>query len=411
MSIERKVNQFLSDYPVIKKITKRLYQVFFYLISPKKIKEGNIEQISPDDDYEYFFGYYDKSPWDQSNRYMLSLRVKDTTKGTAPKETADIILFDTKNDNKLKKISSTKTWNIQQGAMLQWLGPDYSERIIYNDYINGKYCSVILNVNTNEKKIIDKPIYSVAEDGRTALTLDFSRLHSLRPGYGYSNTEDITRKEKIPNSTAIWKIDLLNNKSKSLLSYRDFYNFERLESMEDSTHKINHIMINPSGTRFMVLHRWSKQGKKRTRLVTADLNGENLYNLNDDGMTSHCIWKSDEEILGYAHKKIEGDGYYLMQDKTQNYKHKWNELKFDGHPSYSPDKKSVITDTYPNRSRMASVYLIEENEVRTIAKVFAPFKYDNDFRCDLHPRWDRNGENICIDSVHEGKRGLYVIKN
>jgi len=58
---------------------------------------------------------------------------------------------------------------------------------------------------------------------------------------------------------------------------------------------------------------------------------------------------------------------------------------------------------------MASVKYIHGNSVKTIARVFAPFKYDNDTRCDLHPRWNRNGDKICIDSVFEGKRGLYVI--
>ena len=41
--------------------------------------------------------------------------------------------------------------------------------------------------------------------------------------------------------------------------------------------------------------------------------------------------------------------------------------------------------------------------------MFAPFKYDNDTRCDLHPRWNHKGDNVCFDSVFEGHRGLYVV--
>jgi len=48
-------------------------------------------------------------------------------------------------------------------------------------------------------------------------------------------------------------------------------------------------------------------------------------------------------------------------------------------------------------------------EVNVVARVFAPFKYDNDTRCDLHPRWSRDGKMVCFDSIFEGKRGLYAV--
>ena len=51
---------------------------------------------------EYFFGYYDKSPWDATDRYILCLRAKDTQSSVAPKEPAEIILFDTHNNNTYK---------------------------------------------------------------------------------------------------------------------------------------------------------------------------------------------------------------------------------------------------------------------------------------------------------------------
>ncbi|WP_185819889.1 hypothetical protein [Salibacterium salarium] len=410
MNIETSANELLNKFPTVKKLVKRTYQLGMYAISPKIKSEGDIEKISPDDGMEYFFGYYDKSPWDASDRYMLCLRAKNTYKSVSPKEPAEIILFDTQDNNSYKVLGKTSTWNVQQGCMLQWLGPDYTNKIVYNDYRNGKYCSVILDISANEEKIISRPVYSVSQDGKVALSLDFSRLHRLRKGYGYSNLSDSTQDEKCPDKPCIWHINLTNGKVKPLLKYTDFYHFEPRMEMKDAEHKVNHIMLNPSGDRFMVLHRWINGSSKYTRLVTVNTDGTDMYNLSDDNMTSHCCWKNDSEILAFAHKNDKGNGYFLMKNKTQQYQHIWPELASDGHPSYSPDGSMVVTDTYPDRTRISKVFAIQNNNVKTIAKVFAPFKYDNNLRCDLHPRWNRTGDKVCIDSVFEGKRALYIIR-
>ena len=83
--IENSVNILLQNFPVIKKVIKRIYQLSMYTISPKIKAEGNIRRISPDDGMEYFFGYYDKSPWDITDRFMLCLRAKNTYSSAAPR--------------------------------------------------------------------------------------------------------------------------------------------------------------------------------------------------------------------------------------------------------------------------------------------------------------------------------------
>lgn len=254
------------------------------------------------------------------------------------------------------------------------------------------------------------PIYSVSQSGKFALTLDFSRLHSYRKGYGYCNTINLNKNEKCPDDTCIWYINIENREARPILKYTDLINFEKREDMDKAVHKVNHIMINPSGDRFMVLHRWFVGKRKYTRLLTMDCDGRNIYNLNDDDMTSHCFWKNNTEILAFARKKGKGNGYYLFKDNTNYCKKMLESIENDGHPSYSPDRKFLITDTYPNSKRMASLILFDGNKITTLCKVFAPFKYDNDVRCDLHPRWSRKGDKICFDSVCEGKRGLYITK-
>lgn len=410
MGLEQKINQQLNKYPAVKRIVKSVYQHTMYAISSKNDHEGNIIRLSPDDlNHEYFFGYYDKSPWDASGRYVLCMKAKDTWSDVAPKDPADILLIDTKQNNKATKIAMTHSWNVQQGCMAQWLGPKFDQEIIYNDFRDGKFVSVVLNVFTGKERVLAKPVYSVASDGSFALTLDFTRLHRLRPGYGYSNVEEITKNEKIPDTPCIWKLDIINNTVKPVLKYADFASFEPRKEMAGAEHKVNHIMISPNGERFMVLHRWFNGDRKYSRLVTVNIDGTEMYNLSDDDMVSHCYWKDNQTIIAFENKRKTGAGYYLMHDKTQDYRQLWPHISSDGHPSYSPDGRLVVTDTYPNRKRMAILKVLNEDFNIVIAKVFAPFKYDNDTRCDLHPRWSRDGRKICFDSVYEGHRGLYMV--
>lgn len=420
MSIEQKINYQLNKYPAVKKVIKRAYQTGMYAISKKIKSEGNITRISPDDpQHEYFFGYYDKSPWDISDRYMLCMKANDTWSDVSPHEKADILLIDTfkpeTDENRVKKIAETRAWNVQQACMLQWLGPDFCSRILYNDYRDGKYVSVILTLETMEEKVIPAAVYSVSSDGKFALTLDFSRLYELRPGYGYYNVPEKTKGVALPDSTAIWKVDLETGEVTDLLKYTDFANFQPRPEMKEAgaVHKVNHIMLSPNGKRFMVLYRWFNGQRKYTRLITCNVDGTDMYVLSDDDMVSHCFWKNNSSILAFENKKKGGPGYYLMKDKTDKYIHCWPQFSNDGHPSYSPDGSLIVTDSYPDRARVASINLMDGNERKrdntTIARVFAPFKYDNDTRCDLHPRWNHAGDKICFDSIFEGHRGLYVV--
>ena len=420
MSLEQKINYQLNKYPAVKKVIKRVYQTGMYAISKKIKSEGNITRISPDDNqHEYFFGYYDKSPWDITDRYMLCMKANDTWSDVSPHEKADILIIDTQkaesDPERVKKIAETRAWNVQQACMLQWLGPDFSSKILYNDYRDGKYVSVILTLDTMEEKVIPAAVYSVSADGKFALTLDFSRLYELRPGYGYYNVPEKTKGVALPDTTAIWKVDLETGEVTELLKYTDFANFQPRPEMkeEGSVHKVNHIMISPNGKRFMVLYRWFCGQRKYTRLVTCNVDGTDMYVLSDDDMVSHCFWKNNSSILAFENKKNSGPGYYLMKDKTQDYIQCWPQFSNDGHPSYSPDGSLIVTDSYPDRARVASINLMDGNERKkentTIAKVFAPFKYDNDTRCDLHPRWNHAGDKICFDSIFEGHRGLYVV--
>jgi Tol biopolymer transport system component len=52
---------------------------------------------------------------------------------------------------------------------------------------------------------------------------------------------------------------------------------------------------------------------------------------------------------------------------------------------------------------------VEDDRRVDIGRFYAPKELDGEIRCDLHPRWTRDGKTVSIDSVHEGSRQVYVL--
>ena len=71
----------------------------------------------------------------------------------------------------------------------------------------------------------------------------------------------------------------------------------------------------------------------------------------------------------------------------------------------------MVFDSYPDRSRMKHLYLynLDKDNVQKIGEFLEPIGYFGETRCDLHPKWNNDGNKIFIDSIHEGKRKLYQI--
>ena len=106
-----------------------------------------------------------------------------------------------------------------------------------------------------------------------------------------------------------------------------------------------------------------------------------------------------------------GTRYYLFRDLS-DVRTKIGDcmLHEDGHPSYSPDKSLILTDTYPDKygEQRLLLYALDQRPIE-LSRFFSPIRYRGEMRCDLHPRWDRTGQNVCVDSAHCGNRTLYVI--
>lgn len=405
--IEKLIAKKLDSFPMAKKISRNLYQRAMYLIYRKKHFQielnKDVNLICVDSLYENFFGYYDKSPWNtEMSKYLIN-RILN--------EKLIISVVDLKND-RIQDIAETYTWNYQQGAMLQWVSN--TSKVIFNDISNEQIISRIIDVNNRIEYRINYPIQTIHPSEKKALGLNYKRLFKLRPEYGYKNQCVNLKVDENDSKDGIFLIDLENGNYNLLISLSTLKENNPRAEMENSNHKVNHIMYSRSGKRFVFMHRWLGPYGKFSRLYVADQTGENLKLLLDDRMVSHYQWKDDDHLLVWARTKEYGDKYYLINVINGVKKIIGEGIldKYgDGHPSFSPDGRWIVTDTYPDKARIRYLLLYdtENNELYEIGKFFSPWKYNDGKRCDLHPRWSPDGNFISIDSTHEGKRRNYII--
>jgi len=314
----------------------------------------------------------------------------------------------------------TGAWNFQQGSMLQWNPAFPEEEIIYNSISEGDYVATIMNIKNGKKRFLDRPIANVSPKGDFALSINFSRLYDFRPGYGYADLGDPYYYQNHSNKDGIFLTDLSTGKSKLIISLQEIWDFSgKAFGCRDEKLVINHITFNTDGSRFLFLVRnFPEMGKKhRTAIITANTDGSDMFLLSDYGVQSHYHWIDTTRVVFYSDGKelacSRGFGNnYILIDKTYD-GHIMADGFFDidNHMSFSPDRKSMLTDTYPDENSMQTLrlYDVDKNYCANLGNFYSMPRDIIDLRCDLHPRWSQNGDMISFDSTHEGVRGIYLI--
>lgn len=364
-------------------------------------------------DAQVFFGYYDVTPFSPDGRKLLALHAPpDNISPHSAHPPVKIGFYDLGDAHpSFRAFSESTAWNWQQGCRLQWFPDGTGRHATHNVFEDGQYRSVVRNVETAEvKSRIGFPIYALAPDGRSALTLDFSRLHRMRPGYGYSNRPDPAPGQDCPEDDGVFLGDTATGRTDLVLSLAHAATLEPHDSMEGARHYFNHLAFSPSGRRWMVAHLWQDARHRRHSRIIVCSGSHDFQCLNSRGFTSHYTWAGDDALIVFGSQGGEAPGYD-RHDLTTGEKRRLADtlLCEDGHPTLLNDGR-LLTDTYPNALRFQKVMLYNPRTggLAIPARFYVPPSFSGEMRCDLHPRLGPAQREACVDMVFHGKRAICV---
>ena len=401
---------------------------------------------------DYKYGYYTSCPLSLDGTKLLAHKVFFNYREPTKNDVVEIGYFDMLKSTWVK-VAESNAFNWQQCSMLQWLGPDFNNRIIFNDYKNQRYVSRIIDLNSGTEELISFPIYAVDDKGYKAISLNFDRLRWTR-GYSYYNVENESMNVPLYEEENIIKIDLRTNTSKILVNIKDVVMRENWKNDEGTYHWFEHIQFNQDFTLFSFYYRYGKGESFNTEIYTLGVNGDQIWKqpIKHDSLYSHLAWKSSDSYVLFTYPRSNIGKLYDISVKGKLVKWLYplyrvllkpllsprivklaeassryetfsvgsgfigsiepkGYLGMDGHPSFTRCGRYMLSDTYADESlyRHLYIYDLKERRVYHLGK-FKSISNNCDWRVDLHPRFSRDESCVIIDSNHNGNVQVMVLK-
>ena len=366
----------------------------------------------------HWFGYYDKLQFDPESRYVLGMQVPFEHRSPTGDDVITVGMVDLEDGDRWIDLGQSSAWNWQQGCMLQWL-PGSASEVIWNDRAGDRFVSRIRDVHSGESRTIPHPIYSVSPDGKSAVTPDFARIASVRPGYGYAGLKDMHAGDPAPAESGIFNIDLETGQSQLILSLADIAKLGNIpNNVPGLKHYFNHLLFSPDGSRFIALHRWRyPNGRRLTRLITAKPDGSDIHIVIPNGYASHFIWRDPQHNLSQSKNYLGSTswGNFLFEDRPDGIVEQVGRGVLDGsgHLSYLPGNEWILNDTYPqgpDRLQTPHLYHVASGRRVDLGKFHLPEIYTGEWRVDTHPRFSPDRRYVCVDAPqgNEGRQ-LHLI--
>lgn len=363
----------------------------------------------------HFYGYYGINPWDPSLRYHLALETRSHEHRPVPEDMAAVGLVD-RERGQFQPYASTSAYNLQQGSMMHWIDAGFGAEFTYNDWEGDRLVSRAARLHDGHVRTIEGPVAAVSPSAPCAIGLNYARMAHCRPVVGYANRIDPRGLADVPTDDGLWRLDLRSGQARLLLPIAEV--MARGELAPEPGHRawFNHVLYNTDGSRLLFFCRIQGEGGRfHSSLWTVGADGSGLRCQIPFGhRISHFAWRDARQIL-ISTDLLGTMGFVTFHDGQQDYAPIGpGILPPDGHASYSPDRRRLVTDTSGTMrgdhiERELMLYDVERGIKISLGVYRAALHLTGDIRCDLHPRWSPDGRAVTFDSVHTGDRQVYWI--
>ena len=298
-----------------------------------------------------------------------------------------------------KKYDISYAWSWQLGCRIKWIS---DKEFIFNTLDDQNYLvSKSINYENNSEKFYPFSFFSISNNCKYAINLNFNKLEKNRPGYGYLFSQKNFNDND--NYIFIWNIE--SKKIEHLFDQNFFKNY--MNKVFDDFY-FNHASWSPNNTDFIIylIDKFSRKNK-----ILFFKKFENLEIINEIDMISHHEWINNDEIF-----------FYGIIDKVKSFftfnliTKKFKKINFefsndDGHP-HSSDGNLFVIDSYPNKfqERLLYTFDLKLNQSSFIGSAYNNFYLTNEKKCDFHPKISKNNKIILLDTSHNIRREFLILE-
>ncbi|GFE64901.1 hypothetical protein [Litoreibacter roseus] len=363
--------------------------------------------------------YYDIPVFDEPGAQIIAHRLPFTMRHPGAEDAVEIGLVgcNAAGPDNFQIIGESRAWSWQQGPMAQWIagGP----RVVWNDREDGKIVARVKDTLTGDVRTLPGQVYAIDAAGKTALSLDMTRLDALRAGYGYPGGVAPDGLSRAPADDGVWAMDIETGHRTLLLDIRRAVGFmNKHRGWRDYIKRqglrvhywFNHAKISPDGTRFTIKLRWRRIGRgwddRQGVSLTCKMDGSDLRFLAP--ATSHVIWLDSERLYFWQRNALR---LYLDSAPLGTMLHQMapDLVTANVHMRHLDDGNLFVLDTPYNEKIDVITWDAAADVSQTIATFTGHVPKSGPFRCDLHPCPSADGKRIALTSLQDGARDVYLL--